>query len=327
MSSNDSLPLSIVVVSYNSREMTLEAIRSAFAATTMAFEMIVLDNASRDGSAEAIANEFPQVTLIASAENLGFALGNNVAAKQARGQRLLLLNPDTVVLDGAIDRLLAFADRTPAAGIWGGRTLFADGTLNRTSCWGRMTLWTLACRAFGLTWLFPNSAFFCGEAIGGWARDTEREVDIVTGCFLLIDRSLWQRLEGFNPDFFMYGEEADLCARAHQLGSRPRITPEATIIHHGGGTEASAADKLLKVMKGKVTVMNAHWSAPARTMGRWLFLLTAALRAAGNRFLKPRTVRGMGQDGRPDSWRSLWARRAEWIDGWPISRTRRGLFG
>ena len=100
--------------------MTLDCLQSVIAETTVPYELIVLDNRSPDGSAAAIAEAFPDVRLIASQENHGFARGNNVAAREARGKYLLLLNPDTLVLDRAIDRLVAFAGRAPQAGIWGG---------------------------------------------------------------------------------------------------------------------------------------------------------------------------------------------------------------
>ncbi len=180
--------LSILVVSYNTRAMTLDCLRSVVAETRTPYELIVLDNASADGSAEAVAAEFPQARLIASPENLGFAEGNNVAARDARGEYLLLLNPDTLVLRGALDKLLAFAKEKPQAGIWGGRTLYADGSLNPFSCWRRLDLWALAMRATGLVSLFRESPIFNAEAYGGWRRDTVRGVDIVTGCLFLIRR-------------------------------------------------------------------------------------------------------------------------------------------
>ena len=100
----------------------------------MSYEIIVLDNDSSDGSAEAISEKFPEVNLIASADNLGFSEGNNYCAKIAKGEYLLLLNPDTVTLDKAVDKLLSFSLDYPQAGIWGGRTLFSDHSLNSSSC-------------------------------------------------------------------------------------------------------------------------------------------------------------------------------------------------
>ena len=214
--------------------MTAAALDSVLAETrTTSFEIIAVDNASTDGSSAMLAQHPAKPQLIARNDNIGFARANNVAASQARGRYLLLLNPDTVVLDGAIDNLVAFARARPEARIWGGRTIFADGSLNPSSCWCRMTPWNLFCRASGLTAMFAQSEVFNGEAFGGWARDSERDVDIVSGCFFLIEKELWDELGGFDPLFFMYGEEADLCLRARALSAKPAVTPEATIIHYG----------------------------------------------------------------------------------------------
>src|SRR5262245_16826178 len=149
--------LSILVISYNTAEMTLACLDSVAAETReTAYEIIVVDNASSDGSADAVAAAHPEIRLIRSDENMGFARANNVAAKTAKGDVLLLLNPDTVVLDGAIDRLVAFAKARPKARIWGGHTVFGDGSPNPSNCWRRMDLWNLLCRATGLTGLFPE---------------------------------------------------------------------------------------------------------------------------------------------------------------------------
>ena len=136
--------LSIIVVSYNTREMTLACLQSISEQTQLPHEVIVIDNRSDDGSADAIAAAFPDHRLIRAERNLGFAAANNLAAREARGDFLLLLNPDTLVLRGALDRLVAFARKRPEARIWGGRTLYADGRLNPGSCWGRITPWSLA---------------------------------------------------------------------------------------------------------------------------------------------------------------------------------------
>jgi GT2 family glycosyltransferase len=311
------IDISILIVSYNTRAMTLEAIRSAFAETTDAsVEIICVDNASTDGSAAAIAHAFPQVDLIALDKNVGFAAGNNIAAARATGKRLLLLNPDTITIDRGIDELWRFAERRPECGIWGGRTLFADRSLNPTSCWARMTPWNLFCRAVGLTYLFPRSELFNGESYGDWPRDHERPVDIVTGCFLMIDRALWEQLGGFDKTFFMYGEEADLCHRAVVRGARPMITPAATIIHIGGGSEASSADKLVKTLRGKVTLMRVHWGPLSQKFGLAMFLWLAFVRRAASAVLKPGAKRGGGSDADENRWVTVWRRRHEWLAGW-----------
>ena len=300
--------LSILIVSYNTREMTLECLRSVMRETRTPHEVIVVDNASPDGSAAAIAAEFPEIRLFAETTNHGFAGGNNLAAVEARGEYLLLLNPDTVVLDGAIDRLLAFAERNPVARIWGGRTLFEDGSLNPGSCWGRMTLWNVFARTSGLTGIFPRSPRVNSEDYGGWRRDSEAEVDIVSGCFILISRADWAALGGFDPTFYMYGEEADLCLRARRdLGARPRITPEATIIHYGGASEAVRSDKMARLLQAKMTLIGRHLPGWQRGAARRIYRLWPLTRRI--------TLGLAGRRERAAVWGEIWARRAEWEHG------------
>lgn len=311
------MKLSILVISYNTSEMTRACLRSIFEQTIdTEFEAIVLDNASKDGSADAIEAEFgDRVRLIRSAENLGFAGGNNEAATHARGDLLLLLNPDTVVLDRAIDRLVAFADANPAAGIWGGRTVFADGSLNPASCWRKMSCWSLACHAAGLTRVLRGSELFNPEAYGGWPRDSERAVDIVSGCFLLISRARWESLGGFDRRFFMYGEEADLCLRAGKQGCQPRVTPGATIIHYGGASERVRADKLIRLLAAKSSLLDRHWSPARAAVGRRLLAAWPLSRLTAYRLL---ALVGRRRDALA-VWRDVWRRRREWFRGYPAT--------
>lgn len=308
--------VSILIVSYNTRNMILEAIRSARDQTRTPHEIIVVDNASTDGSPEAIAERFPDLRLMAEAENHGFARANNLAAREARGRFLLLLNPDTVVLDGAIDRLVSFALSRPDARIWGGRTLFADHSLNPASCWAAMSLRSLFYQATGLDSLFRQSGLFNLESYGGWRRDTERGVDIVAGCFLLIERAFWERLGGFDLTYFMYGEEADLCLRARALGARPRITPDAQIIHYAGASETVRADKMVRLLRAKATLIRRHFPSRRRKMG--LILLRAwpwsRMLAFG---LLVRLSGAERHRVKYETWREVWVRRAEWREGYP----------
>ena len=285
--------LSILVVSYNTKKLTLECLASVFEQTRLTpFELIVWDNASSDGSPEAIDETYgTRVQLVKSEENLGFAAANNRAAEIATGDRLLLLNPDTVILDRAIDVLADFADRFPGCGIWGGRTLFKDGSLNSSSCWGRQTVWSLFCQAIGLSVAFKHTNIFNPEGMGGWNREGVRAVDIVSGCFFMITSELWSALGGFREEFFMYGEEADLCLRARKLGAQPMVTSGATIIHYGGASERVLADKLVRLLKAKRHLIDMHFLPVARQIGRWLlflwpvrrFCIHAVLAAGGRR--------------------------------------------
>ena len=308
--------VSIIVVNYRTRDMTLECLRSVLRETReVRFEIVLVDNASGDGLVEAAAKAFPGIRLLPLAENIGFARANTLAAEHARGNYLLLLNPDTVVLDRAIDRLVAFARARPRAKIWGGRTLYSDGSLNPTSCWRRMTLWNVLCRTAGLAALFPGSAVFNAEAYGGWDRATVREVDIVTGCFLLIETAFWRRLGGFDPTFFMYGEEADLCLRAAALGARPAVTPAATIIHHGGASQQAECDKTMRLLAAKAELIRRHWRWPTRRLGLALFALWPLTRAIATG-LAARAPGGARHGARADTWRRVWQDRARWRLGY-----------
>ncbi|MBL8566156.1 MAG: glycosyltransferase family 2 protein [Hyphomicrobiaceae bacterium] len=311
--------VSILIVSYNTRELTLAAIQSAWEETHVGKEIIVVDNASTDGSAAAIAAHPAGVRLIALDENVGFGQANNVAASHARGEYLLLLNPDTVVLPRSIDLLVAFARSEPDAGIWGGRTLFADMTLNPSSCWGRMTLWSLVCRVSGLTALFPASPLFNSEALGCWRRDTERPVDIVSGCFLLITAELWKSLRGFDPTFFMYGEEADLCLRARALGAQPMSTPAATIVHYGGASEATQAGKVVKLLAAKISLVRRHFPRLQRPFARLLLILWPLTRWIGSA-VGARITDNAALANNAAAWREVWKRRHEWKRGYPDRR-------
>jgi GT2 family glycosyltransferase len=309
------MDVSIVVVTHNTREMTIECIRSILEQTTsVQYELIVFDSGSSDGSSDAIREQFPTVKLITSVQNVGFARANNIAAKDAQGYRLLLINSDTVVLDHAIDRLNEFASTTPECRIWGGRTVFADGSLNPASCWKFATLWSVFCWAVGLN-RFESSKLFNPEAYPGWERNSVRPVDIVSGCFFLIDRALWQALGGFDPVFFMYAEEADLCIRARKLGARPKITPAATIIHYGGASYPRKGEFRIQMLTGRVTLMDRHWSPPSRIIGRWLYSLMPLTRwlmyASAAALFRKANYRENARE-----WYNVWANRRRWVNGW-----------
>ena len=305
--------LTVLVVSYETRELTLECLRSLFETTRDdPPAVVVVDNGSRDGSAEAVARHFPQVTLLRLEENVGFARATNLAAERAETRYLLLLNPDTVVRPGAVQRLLAFADEHPEAGIVGGRTLFADGSLNPSSCWGRPTPWSLLCAGLGLSSLFRRSRLFDPESLGRWARDDTREVDIISGCFLLIRRSLWNELGGFDEAFFMYGEDADLCLRAAREGVRCRICPRAEIVHLGGASEAVRADKMVRLFRGKALLFRKHWRPGAARFGAAMLTLWALTRTLALGLL--RLLRA-DRAASYETWRNVWRRRREWSRG------------
>ena len=221
-----------------------------------------------------------------------------------------MLNSDTVVLDRAIEKLIEFAAQHPDELIYGGRTLFDDQTLNPSSCWARSTPWSELCHAIGLTATFRGSSRFNREAFGHWPRDTVRHVDIVSGCFFMIERRFWERLDGFAPEFFMYGEEADLCLRARQLGARPIICPAAQIIHYGGKSERTQAGKLVKLLKSRRLLIERHW--PRRWIGFGRLIQKLGVR---QRLLIYRIAARLGRRSareRVETYEHVWRQRREW---------------
>jgi GT2 family glycosyltransferase len=310
VTSRQALQLSVLIASYRTRDRTVTCLRSIYEQTRdSSFEVIVVENGSADGTVEAISRDFPEVIVIPLVDNVGYARAINLAASRARGEFLLLLNPDTVVLDGALDRLREFATAHPGHGLYGGRTVQSNGALDPRSCWAAPSWWSLTCFGLGLSTAFPSSPIFNPESLGNWRRDSVREVEVITGSLCLIPRSVWNALGGFDPVYFMYGEDTDLAHRAAKLGYRPIMTPDATIVHEVGASSSTAIDKSVLLMRGKATFLRRNWSGVLRIWGLTMLLVGVALRAAFCRA-------GLAA-GRQLGWLMLWRRRREWIGGYP----------
>lgn len=300
-----------MIVTFRCREPARECLASLFQATTdIAFEVIVLDNSSEDGTVDMVRSEFPAVRLVPLAQNIGFAAGVNRAVADANGEFVLLLNPDTIVHPGTVERIVEFARRHPEYGIYGGRTLDPDGSVNPGSCWGRPTLWSLFCSATMLSTLFERSRIFDPESLGRWERDSVREVDFVTGCLLLASRRVWDELGGFDARFFMYGEDADLGLRAARRGYRSIITPDAVITHEIGVSSATRADKTVLLYQAKVELVKKHFGSVRRPLGIALLWCSVGVRA----------ILATGSRGRARAvWPETWRARKRWLRGYPSS--------
>jgi GT2 family glycosyltransferase len=299
-------------VTYQCRDAARDCLRSLYETTDdVGFEVVVVDNASADGTVEMIRSEFPQVRLVAMERNLGFAAGMNLAGESAEGEFVLLLNPDTIVHRGAVSTLVRFAREHPQHGLYGGRTLWPDGRVCPGSCWGQPTLWSLFCFATMLNSAFKGSRLFDPESLGGWERDSVREVGIVTGCLLLAPRAVWRQLGGFDERFFMYGEDADLSMRAWAAGYRPAITPESVITHEVGVSSETRPDKVILLLRGKATLVRKHWSGPRRRLGLSLLVLGVGVRALAA------TLPWRRHAPTPTAWREAWRIRRDWVEGYP----------
>ena len=299
--------ISVVVVSYNTEALLHECLTS-LVSRKHEVEIVVVDNASHDSSAATVANEFPDATLIRNRENVGFARAVNAGVATSSGEYLLLFNPDARLVGEAIDTALEFAEGSPQCGLFGCRLEHEDGTLDPSSAWGRPTLWGYVVFALGLNTLFPRSPVFNPEGIPVWDRESPRAVGVVSGVFLLMRRSVWDRLGGLDPDYFLYGEDADLSLRAWHAGYTPTVVTTVRAIHRGGGSSGSLEKKLPLMMKGKTTLIRKHFPPIHRRLALAAVWTGVALRAAGERFANPRA------DARP--WSAAFDQRRSWFGGY-----------
>ncbi len=306
--------IDIIVVSYNTAEYTKRAIESVFKETNEnEFKIIMVDNDSKDNSVELIKNNFPDVEIIQTGDNLGFAKAVNIGVKASNSEYILLLNPDTVILESAIDKLVKFAQEKPSSGAWGGITLNNDLSLNPNNARAMISTKTLIFSALGLSKLFNKSCLFNHDNYGCWDRTSERDVDVITGCFLLTTRVLWEKLKGLDETFFMYAEEADYCYRAIQLGYQPRVTPNAKIIHHGGVSETNISGKMLKLLKGKAELINKHSSNLQKPLQKGLLLLHVF-----NKYITLKIISFFKKEKQQISneWQQVYQQRNEWMRGY-----------
>ncbi|MGI5178511.1 glycosyltransferase family 2 protein [Dactylosporangium sp. CA-152071] len=291
--------VSVVLVSYNTRELTLKNLAGLQAGTAVPIEIIVVDNASTDNSAAAIGHAYPEVRVLHQPVNLGFGNAVNLGAAHAKGRWILLINPDTEPVGDVIRTLVEYAGSHPEYRIYTGRTLRADHTDDGHSVHALPSLWGYVCFATGLSSLRRRSQLFNPDELPGLDRVIGGEVPAVSGCLLLIDRPLWEQLGGFTPDYFMYSEDIDLSARARDLGARPVLVPEAQLLHVGGAA-SSTVNKRIMVLRGKTTFVRLRWSPGRAKVARLLMSAGVLVRSAA----------GAG-------WRDVWRQRATWLSGWP----------
>lgn len=308
--------ITVILITYNNAAHVANCLDSiVWQLPNPGSKIIVFDNASTDETAGIVQSSWPSVDLIRSPKNLGFGRACNEAASGLTTDYLLLINPDAVIKPGCIDALLDLAAREPRAGLYGGRAYTPDDQLDPSSCFGRPSLWGIFCFAVGISSILPRSRWFNSDNIGNWARDTEREVGIVTGFLLLADRLIWERLDGFDDKFFMYGEDFDLNIRAAGIGCTPMITPKAGIVHFRGGS-SSPDDRLVLVFRGKVTLARKLWTGRKRAAAELMLMtgvwLRAVLSAAQDR---PKTRSG-AKAAPPQVWATLWQNRNKWRKGW-----------
>jgi N-acetylglucosaminyl-diphospho-decaprenol L-rhamnosyltransferase len=231
--------LSIVILNYNTREHLRACLDSL--GRPAETEVVVVDNASTDGSADMVAAEFPWVTLIRAPRNGGYAYGNNLALRRCQGEMVLLLNPDTRLPPGALDRLVQKLRQHPEAGIVGPKLLRPDGSMHLACRRSFPTPPIAFYRLSGLSRLFPRSRRFGQYNLTYADPDQAMEVDAVCGACLLIRRVVIDRIGLLDERFFMYGEDLDWCLRARQAGWAVRYEPDVVVRHQHGAASRKRA--------------------------------------------------------------------------------------
>lgn len=234
--------VSIVIVTYNSQRYIVACLESLRAYTQgVTYEIIVADNASADGTADAIARDYPDVRVVRRATNGGYAAAINDGVAASSGRYVMVINPDTRIEEDAISALAAYLDAHHDAGIVAPKLLNDDGSLQ------------LSCRAFPgystalfnrysiLTRVFPRNRFSRGYLMQDFAHDDTRDVDWVSGAALMFPRIVFERIGGWDAGFFMFSEDVDFCRRVHDAGMRVVYLPDARVYHAIGVSKSARA--------------------------------------------------------------------------------------
>jgi len=255
--------LSIIVVSYNTVELLKDCLRSIYRnREALSLEVIVVDNGSWDGSAEMLNREFPDVHLIRNQENRGFAAANNQGIRIAKGEYILLLNPDTVLLEGSLGETLQFMKSHPEAGIVGVRLLNQDGTIQQ-SCRSFPTVLNVLFEALFLYKVFPRSRLVGKYYMGWFNYDRVQEVDVVLGAFMMVRRSVFEKIGMFDEQFFMFTEETDFCIRAKRTGLKTYFFPGAEVIHVGGQSAEQDPERMFReIYHTQLYLFRKHYRFP-----------------------------------------------------------------
>ncbi len=238
--------VSIIIVSYNTRELLRDCLKSIYKHVRgVTWEAVVVDNGSTDGSVEMVQTEYPSVRLIVNNQNLGFGVANNIGAKKSSGTYLMFLNSDTVLVEDTVNTLQKYMEKEPGVGIVGPAVFLADGQLQPKTCGNYPVLRIIFNDALLLSRLVPVKRYFPGMHLedDDLTGDT-MEVDWVSGVCMLIRKDLFQEVGGFDPDYFMYTEDIDLCWRIKRAGWKVVRVNITSIIHYCGASSKTDADKI-----------------------------------------------------------------------------------
>jgi GT2 family glycosyltransferase len=231
------MKLSIIILSHNVRDLLKETIRSVYSIyKEKDFQLIVVDNASSDGSSEMVKKEFPKIDLIESKTNIGFSAGNNLAREKAKGDIILFLNPDIIVKGNAIQKCLEILVKTPELGAITCKVMLPDGRLDYSCHRGLPTTWNTFCYWTGLSKIFSKSHFFAGYKVTYLSTNESHYIDCISGTFLMIKRDLLEKINWWDEDYFWNGEDIELCYRLKKAGYKIWYESTESIIHYKGSS-------------------------------------------------------------------------------------------
>lgn len=227
--------LSIIIVSYNTKDILRACLESVFASIDIKkTEVIVVDNASSDTSSEMVKEEFPKTILIQNKTNAGFSKANNIGVKKANGRYILFLNSDTVVNASVFGEMLRFMDNHKDAGAATCKVVLASGNLDDACHRGFPTPWNAFCHFSGLAAILPHTKLFSGYSMGWEDLEKQHEIDALAGAFMWVRKEAGDDVSWWDEDFFWYGDDIDFCYRLKQKGWKVSFVPNVSILHYKG---------------------------------------------------------------------------------------------
>jgi GT2 family glycosyltransferase len=276
------LQLSVVIVNYNVKYFLEKALHSVFQSQTpFDFEVFVVDNHSVDGSNEMVLNQFPQVKLIANKVNVGFSAANNMAIQQAKGKYILLLNPDTIIKEDTIAKVVDFMEKHSDAGGLGVKMMDGNGHFLPESKRGFPTPFVAFCKMSGLSKLFPKSEKFNRYHLGHLDKNANHSVEVLSGAFMLLRKSVLDSIGLLDEAYFMYGEDIDLSYRIIQSGYKNYYFSETEIIHFKGESTKKGSFNYVKMFYNAMIIFSKkHFTGSAAKYLIFLLSLAIYLRAS-----------------------------------------------
>lgn len=305
---NSSQPVvSVIIVSWNARNYLEQCLASLTQkACGYPMEIIVVDNASTDGSPECVEKCFPNARLIRNASNLGFSRANNQGIALSSGTYLCFVNSDVKVLDACITKLVDYMELHPNVGIAGPTMLSPDGKVGR-SCRGFPTVWNMLCHALGLDSIFPKVPLFGGYALRYWPQNTTRTVDILGGWFWIVRRDALNKVGPLDEEFFFYAEDMDWCKRFHSHGFGVVFLSNAASIHYCYGSSSNAPAKYyIQQQRANLRYWKKHHSRAEQAAYFCICIIYQTTRLLRNGLMLPLFPKGGDRAQAMElSWRSL----------------------